>query len=67
MAAETNRREAFQLYEQSLDLFQTPGDDWMSSNVSRELGRVAMYLGEYEKSVQLLEQCLKIRQDLGDQ
>jgi predicted ATPase/DNA-binding SARP family transcriptional activator len=67
IAYDSDRREAWGLFEQSLALYQGLGDRWRTAHVLRALGSAALNLGDYGRAKQSYEESLAIRRALGDQ
>lgn len=66
LALHTDRQEARRWHTQSLALFQDLDDRWGAVSALRELGRIAMYLGDYAQARQMTEQCLAIQRTMSD-
>lgn len=63
----SDRKDARQLYRQSLALYQALGDRWGMATILSFLGWVARNLGEYDEARRLFEESLAIGQALGNQ
>jgi predicted ATPase len=61
-----DRGEARQAGAQSLELLETPGDEWGIAYSLDMLGQVAWNVGAYGEAQPLYERSLAIRQSLGD-
>jgi non-specific serine/threonine protein kinase len=57
--------EARTVYEQSLELFESLGEDRGAAAALRGLGNIAMWQGDYDRGLALVEQCLAIGKKLG--
>jgi predicted ATPase/DNA-binding CsgD family transcriptional regulator len=58
--------EARPIYERSLGMFRTLGDDRGLARVMMGLGNLVMWLGEYDTSLSLFQECLAIGKKLGE-
>jgi predicted ATPase/DNA-binding SARP family transcriptional activator len=67
MAYHSRYTEAGRLLEQSLALYRALDDRWRTANVLRDLGSIALNVGNYGRAKQLYEESLAIRRALGDQ
>ena len=61
-----DQRVAHALFEECLAIYRRIGDDLMTAATLRELGRVAIELGEFEAARAPLDEALVIEERLGD-